>query len=125
MQLSDTDAFLLLQVRADRIQSDIEELIKALTERCKKHGFDVKSAAIIELPVGISLTLARDLYFYFFYLDSLRMCFQRFILIIPLPFKDLLYNFYLKESLGNVWYISFCILHHLWHNVIHYVFKVT
>ncbi|XP_022975778.1 epidermal growth factor receptor substrate 15-like 1 [Cucurbita maxima] len=42
----------ILQVRADRIQSDIEELIKALTERCKKHGFDVKSAAIIELPVG-------------------------------------------------------------------------
>lgn len=50
--------FCLFQVRADRIQSDIEELIKALTERCKKHGFDVKSAAIIELPVGISLTLA-------------------------------------------------------------------
>ena len=70
VQLSDTDSFLPLQVRADRIQSDIEELIKALTERCKKHGFDVKSAAIIELPVGISLTLAWDLYFCIFYLDS-------------------------------------------------------
>ncbi|KAK2660910.1 hypothetical protein Ddye_007443 [Dipteronia dyeriana] len=42
----------ILQVRADRIQSDLEELLKALTERCKKHGIDVKSAALIELPVG-------------------------------------------------------------------------
>ncbi|KAM5573883.1 actin cytoskeleton-regulatory complex protein PAN1 [Rosa sericea] len=42
----------ILQVRADRIQYDLEELIKALTERCKKHGLDMKSAAIIELPTG-------------------------------------------------------------------------
>ncbi|KAK8512642.1 hypothetical protein V6N12_075212 [Hibiscus sabdariffa] len=42
----------ILQVRADRIQSDLEELVKALTERCKKHGCDVKSAAVIELPIG-------------------------------------------------------------------------
>ncbi|XVE94394.1 hypothetical protein REPUB_Repub02eG0004900 [Reevesia pubescens] len=42
----------ILQVRADRIQSDLEELIKALTERCKKHGYDVKSTAVIELPIG-------------------------------------------------------------------------
>ncbi|KAK8705763.1 hypothetical protein V6N13_049356 [Hibiscus sabdariffa] len=42
----------ILQVRADRIQSDLEELMKALTERCKKHGHDVKSAAVIELPIG-------------------------------------------------------------------------
>ncbi|XAR61528.1 hypothetical protein NMG60_11015979 [Bertholletia excelsa] len=42
----------ILQVRADRIQSDLEELIKALTERCKRHGIDVKSTAVIELPVG-------------------------------------------------------------------------
>ncbi|KAG4161973.1 hypothetical protein ERO13_D01G089100v2 [Gossypium hirsutum] len=42
----------ILQVRADRIQSDLEELMKALTERCKKHGYDVKSAAVIELPTG-------------------------------------------------------------------------
>ncbi|GMJ10556.1 Arabidopsis thaliana EH domain containing protein 1 [Hibiscus trionum] len=42
----------ILQVRADRIQSDLEELMKALTERCKKHGYDVKSAAVIELPIG-------------------------------------------------------------------------
>lgn len=42
----------LLQVRADRIQSELEELLKALTERCKRHGIDVKSAAVIELPTG-------------------------------------------------------------------------
>jgi epidermal growth factor receptor substrate 15 len=42
----------ILQVRADRIQSDLEELLKALTERCKKHGLDVKSTALIELPIG-------------------------------------------------------------------------
>ncbi|KAE8704238.1 glutamate receptor 3.3-like [Hibiscus syriacus] len=42
----------ILQVRADRIQSDLEELMKALTERSKKHGHDVKSAAVIELPIG-------------------------------------------------------------------------
>lgn len=42
----------ILQVRADRIQYDLEELIKALTERCKKHGLHVKSSAIIELPKG-------------------------------------------------------------------------
>ncbi|PWA66023.1 hypothetical protein CTI12_AA331980 [Artemisia annua] len=44
----------ILQVRADRIQSDLEELLKALTERCKKHGIDVKSTAVIELPKGFS-----------------------------------------------------------------------
>ena len=71
--LSNTNVF-LLQVRADRIQSDIELLLKALTERCKRHGIDVKSAAMIELPVGISLTLASDLYFCIFYLDSFCMC---------------------------------------------------
>lgn len=42
----------ILQVRADRIQSDLEELLRALTERCKKHGVHVKSAAVIELPQG-------------------------------------------------------------------------
>ncbi|XP_022769402.1 epidermal growth factor receptor substrate 15 isoform X2 [Durio zibethinus] len=42
----------ILQVRADRLQSDLEELMKALTERCKKHGYDVKSTAVIEFPIG-------------------------------------------------------------------------
>ncbi|KAL9238074.1 hypothetical protein vseg_012549 [Gypsophila vaccaria] len=42
----------ILQVRADRIQSDFEELLKALSERCKKHGLEIKSEALIELPKG-------------------------------------------------------------------------
>lgn len=42
----------ILQVRADRIQSDLEELLKALNDRCKKHNIEIKSAAVIELPPG-------------------------------------------------------------------------
>ncbi|KAM7253425.1 hypothetical protein ACFE04_026043 [Oxalis oulophora] len=42
----------ILQVRSDRIQSDLEDLVKALTDRCKKHGLEIKSAAVIELPPG-------------------------------------------------------------------------
>ncbi|RDX99916.1 EH domain-containing protein 2, partial [Mucuna pruriens] len=42
----------ILQVRAERIQSDLEELLKALAERCKKHGIDVKSITMVPLPAG-------------------------------------------------------------------------
>lgn len=42
----------ILQVRADRIQSDLEELVKALNERCKKYGLRVKPTALVELPFG-------------------------------------------------------------------------
>ncbi|CAM8912573.1 unnamed protein product [Rhodiola kirilowii] len=42
----------ILQVRADRIQSDVDELMKALTERCKKHKLNIKSAALFEMPRG-------------------------------------------------------------------------
>ncbi|KAK6160838.1 hypothetical protein DH2020_004219 [Rehmannia glutinosa] len=42
----------ILQVRADRIQSDLEELVKALADRCKKHALEIKSSALIELPQG-------------------------------------------------------------------------
>uniref|UniRef100_A0A1D1XL63 Putative calcium-binding protein C800.10c n=1 Tax=Anthurium amnicola TaxID=1678845 RepID=A0A1D1XL63_9ARAE len=42
----------LLQVRADRIQSDLEELVKALNGRCKKYGLRVKPTTLIELPFG-------------------------------------------------------------------------
>ncbi|PIN05263.1 Synaptic vesicle protein EHS-1 [Handroanthus impetiginosus] len=48
----------ILQVRADRIQSDLEELLKALTDRCKKHAIETKSSALIELPPGNHVTLA-------------------------------------------------------------------
>ncbi|GAB2243533.1 hypothetical protein Droror1_Dr00023661 [Drosera rotundifolia] len=42
----------ILQVRADRIQSDLEELLKALSERCKRHGLEFKTMALIQLPSG-------------------------------------------------------------------------
>ena len=38
--------------RADRIQSDLEELLKVLGDCCKKHDVQIKSAALIELPRG-------------------------------------------------------------------------
>ncbi|GMH04679.1 hypothetical protein Nepgr_006519 [Nepenthes gracilis] len=34
------------------LQSDLEELLKALSERCKKHSLEFKTAALIELPKG-------------------------------------------------------------------------
>ncbi|WOL09753.1 actin cytoskeleton-regulatory complex protein PAN1-like isoform X2 [Canna indica] len=42
----------LLQVRVDRIQSDLEGLEKALNDRCKQHNVHVKAATSIELPFG-------------------------------------------------------------------------
>ncbi|KAI5402640.1 uncharacterized protein LOC127087688 isoform X1 [Lathyrus oleraceus] len=42
----------ILQVRADRIQSDLEQLFRALAERCKKHEIDLKSIAMVQLPDG-------------------------------------------------------------------------
>ncbi|KAK7311026.1 hypothetical protein RJT34_08883 [Clitoria ternatea] len=50
----------ILQVRADRIQSDLEELFKALAERCKKHGIDVKSIAMVQLPAGWQPGIAEE-----------------------------------------------------------------
>lgn len=43
---------LVVQVRADRIQHDLEELLKALVDRCKKYELNIKSTALIELPPG-------------------------------------------------------------------------
>eukprot|EP00262_Sarcandra_glabra_P009993 TRINITY_DN2483_c0_g2_i1.p1 TRINITY_DN2483_c0_g2~~TRINITY_DN2483_c0_g2_i1.p1 ORF type:complete len:589 (-),score=132.41 TRINITY_DN2483_c0_g2_i1:140-1801(-) len=42
----------LLKVRADKIQSDLEEIVKALNERCKGYGLRVKPTTLIELPFG-------------------------------------------------------------------------
>ncbi|KAL6907684.1 hypothetical protein ACP4OV_002723 [Aristida adscensionis] len=42
----------LLQVRADRIQHQLEEMEKALSERCKYFGLHFKSSASVELPFG-------------------------------------------------------------------------
>ncbi|KAL5979138.1 hypothetical protein ACLOJK_019035 [Asimina triloba] len=40
----------VLQVRAEQIQSDLEELVKALNERCKSYGLRAKPTALVELP---------------------------------------------------------------------------
>ncbi|XP_035540783.1 epidermal growth factor receptor substrate 15-like 1 isoform X1 [Juglans regia] len=42
----------VLQVRADHIQSDLDELVKALNGRCKKYGLHAKPATLTELPFG-------------------------------------------------------------------------
>lgn len=45
--------FLPAQVHADRIQSDLEEQVKALNERCKTYGLRAKPTSLVELPFGI------------------------------------------------------------------------
>uniref|UniRef100_A0A0D3FDD5 Uncharacterized protein n=1 Tax=Oryza barthii TaxID=65489 RepID=A0A0D3FDD5_9ORYZ len=42
----------LLQVRADRIQYQLEEMEKAFSERCKHFGLQFKPSASVELPFG-------------------------------------------------------------------------
>ncbi|KAL6645273.1 hypothetical protein ACP70R_016881 [Stipagrostis hirtigluma subsp. patula] len=42
----------LLQVRADRIQHQLEEMEKALSERCKHFGLHFKPSASVQLPSG-------------------------------------------------------------------------
>ncbi|KQK23831.1 epidermal growth factor receptor substrate 15 [Brachypodium distachyon] len=42
----------LLQVRADRIQYQLEEMEKAFSERCKHFGLHFKPSASVELPFG-------------------------------------------------------------------------
>ncbi|XP_028768099.1 actin cytoskeleton-regulatory complex protein PAN1 isoform X2 [Neltuma alba] len=41
-----------LQVHADHIQSDLDELVKSLNERCKKYGLRGKPTTLVELPFG-------------------------------------------------------------------------
>ncbi|XP_057958707.1 uncharacterized protein LOC131151482 [Malania oleifera] len=41
-----------LQVHANHIQSDLEELLKALNERCKKYGLHAKPTTLVEIPFG-------------------------------------------------------------------------
>eukprot|EP00249_Psilotum_nudum_P020764 c27837_g1_i1 orf=197-3274(+) len=42
----------LLQSRADHIRSDLDEMRKALNEKCKRLGLSIKPTALIELPYG-------------------------------------------------------------------------
>ncbi|XP_015971900.1 uncharacterized protein LOC107495307 [Arachis duranensis] len=41
-----------LQAHADRIQSELDELVKSLNERCKKYGLRAKATTLVELPFG-------------------------------------------------------------------------
>ncbi|KAK6127563.1 hypothetical protein DH2020_038681 [Rehmannia glutinosa] len=41
-----------VQDRANQIQSDLEELVKALNERCKTYGLRGKPTSLVELPFG-------------------------------------------------------------------------
>lgn len=42
----------VLKDKVDRIQSDLEELVKTLNERCKQYGLRAKPASLVELPFG-------------------------------------------------------------------------
>ncbi|KAK7386082.1 hypothetical protein VNO78_32171 [Psophocarpus tetragonolobus] len=41
-----------LQAQVDRIQIDLDELVKSLNERCKKYGLGAKPTTLLELPFG-------------------------------------------------------------------------
>ncbi|KAI4339469.1 hypothetical protein MLD38_024412 [Melastoma candidum] len=41
-----------LQVLVDRIQEDLDELVKVLNDRCKKYGLRAKPTSLLELPFG-------------------------------------------------------------------------
>ncbi|XP_008235807.1 PREDICTED: epidermal growth factor receptor substrate 15-like 1 [Prunus mume] len=49
------DADGTLQDRVDRIQLDLDELVKTLNERCKKYGLRGKPTTLTELPFGWQL----------------------------------------------------------------------
>ncbi|GFY87839.1 calcium-binding EF hand family protein [Actinidia rufa] len=41
-----------VQVTTDQIQSELEELVKSLNERCKSYGLRAKPTTLVELPFG-------------------------------------------------------------------------
>ncbi|KAI4367013.1 hypothetical protein MLD38_022800 [Melastoma candidum] len=41
-----------LQVHIDRIQEELDELVKVLNDRCKKYGLRAKPTSLLELPFG-------------------------------------------------------------------------
>lgn len=40
------------QAHVDRIQTDLDELVTSLNERCKKYGLHAKPTTLLELPFG-------------------------------------------------------------------------
>ncbi|GJM97380.1 hypothetical protein PR202_ga14303 [Eleusine coracana subsp. coracana] len=45
-----------LQERANKIQSDLEELVRSLIEQCKRYGLRAKPTTLLELPFGTPLS---------------------------------------------------------------------
>ncbi|KAJ6919170.1 hypothetical protein NC651_013204 [Populus alba x Populus x berolinensis] len=45
----------VLKERAENIQSNLEELVKTVNERCKQYGLRSKPTSLVELPFGISM----------------------------------------------------------------------
>ncbi|KAK7299784.1 hypothetical protein RJT34_10611 [Clitoria ternatea] len=41
-----------LKANADRIQTDLDEVVKSLNERCKKYGLRARPTTLLELPFG-------------------------------------------------------------------------
>ncbi|RYR60206.1 hypothetical protein Ahy_A04g017273 [Arachis hypogaea] len=46
--------FDIYQAHADRIQSELDELVKSLNEWCKKYGLRAKATTLVELPFDSS-----------------------------------------------------------------------
>lgn len=63
---------LQFQVRADRIQTDLDELVKAVNERCKKYGLRAKPITLTELPFGKFLSCFPMFFIPFTQLGSLQ-----------------------------------------------------
>lgn len=61
-----------IQVRADHIQSDLDELVKALNERCKKYGLYVKPTTLVELPFGNFISCWPPMCFPFLLIRQIR-----------------------------------------------------
>ncbi|KAK8936542.1 hypothetical protein KSP39_PZI012818 [Platanthera zijinensis] len=47
----------VLQEHADKVQADLDELVKALNDRCKDYGLRAKPTSLIELPFGWQPTI--------------------------------------------------------------------
>ncbi|PKU75568.1 hypothetical protein MA16_Dca011344 [Dendrobium catenatum] len=51
----DQSLFRDIQERAEKIQTDLDELVKALNERCKDSGLRSKPTSLVELPFGFTI----------------------------------------------------------------------
>lgn len=102
------------QERVDRIQSDLEELVKALNERCKQYGLRAKPTTLVELPFGTAflafcllvIFICLDLYFCKANINTSTFNLLRFSYSLS-KHRDFLANI----SFIFILHISSCILH--------------